>query len=485
MVEFGSLSQRIERRSEIVSRSKHEALPTHALDLQDPRAAAEWHWRVGLPMATLVSVVFGFGLARVPPRGGRFARMLPAVLVFILYLLLLLLNQNAIARVDCRPCSACGSSTAPFGDRHPGSTAHVAAGEGLMLRIDRYIAKVLLQTILVVLLAFVGLTAIFALVEELRDGAAGYGFAIAAQYVAYTIPRRTYELVPYVVFLGTLVGLGSLASHSELTVLRASGMSVWRLFASAAMPALLVLTLSAALGEWGAPDAEEAGEAVKAHARQASERIKLRGGSWYREGGLFVNVDALDADGSLLGVRQYQLDDEHRLTAVRNARRARAEQDGWMLEDVVESNLADDAVSARRYAERRWRMQASPTLLSTRTLVQPRKLALSELAGQIDYMKREGLDSARHELAFWTKLLQPAATLSLTALALAFILGPLREVSMGSRLAVGVVAGLAFKYLQDLFGPMTMVYDLPAAVAVLLPILACAVGAVVAVRRLG
>jgi lipopolysaccharide export system permease protein len=70
-------------------------------------------------------------------------------------------------------------------------------------------------------------------------------------------------------------------------------------------------------------------------------------------------------------------------------------------------------------------------------------------------------------------VLQPLSVLGLALLALGFILGPLREVGMGTRLSVGVFAGLGFKYLQDLFAPMSMVYEIPAAIAVLLPILAC------------
>ena len=88
-------------------------------------------------------------------------------------------------------------------------------------------------------------------------------------------------------------------------------------------------------------------------------------------------------------------------------------------------------------------------------------------------MQREGLSTSIYELAFWSKILQPLSVLGLALLALGFILGPLREVGMGVRLSVGVFAGLGLKYLQDLFAPMSMVYDLPAPIAVALPIVAC------------
>jgi len=95
----------------------------------------------------------------------------------------------------------------------------------LILRIDRYISSTVFKAMLVVLIAFVGLNIVFQLVDELREKYVGYGFWQAVVYVLLTLPRRIYELIPYVAFLGTLVGLGQLAGQNELTVLRAAGVS--------------------------------------------------------------------------------------------------------------------------------------------------------------------------------------------------------------------------------------------------------------------
>ena len=103
--------------------------------------------------------------------------------------------------------------------------------------MDRYIGRTVVLTSAVVLLAFVGLTTVFNLVDELRGESGDYQFAEALWYVTLTTPRRIYELLPYVVFLGALIGLGSLASHSEIVVLRSAGVSVQRIFVSVAFPA--------------------------------------------------------------------------------------------------------------------------------------------------------------------------------------------------------------------------------------------------------
>ena len=138
-----------------------------------------------------------------------------------------------------------------------------------------------------------------------------------------------------------------------------------------------------------------------------------------------------------------------------------------------EQRTGKTLIRTRVSDEVRWNGRVDPRVLSIRVLVEPRKLSLNDLARQIDYMDREGLSAEIYRLAYWSKIFQPVAVLGLALLALGFVLGPLREVGMGIRLSVGIFVGLGFKYLQDLFAPMSMVYELPVLLAVLLPIGVC------------
>jgi len=342
--------------------------------------------------------------------------------------------------------------------------------------MDRHIGRTVLATTAVVLLAFVGLMTVFALVEELRGEAGSYSFRDALWYVCLTTPRRIYEILPYVLFLGALIGLGNLASHSEVVVLRAAGVSVQRVFLSVAWPLVGLLVFGLALGEFVAPRGEELAEAHKTRSRQDSDVIVLAGGYWYREGPLYMHIDALGADGALLGVRQYWLGADRQLSRSRAASRAEyvgGDDPHWVLFDVVETEFLDGATRVVEYVERRWNGRVDPRLLSVRVLVEPRMLSITDLHYQIDYMLREELNPGRYQLAFWSKLFQPLSVLGLALLAVGFVLGPLREVSMGARLSVGVLVGLGFKYLQDLFAPMSLVYHLPPALAVAIPIVTC------------
>jgi lipopolysaccharide export system permease protein len=74
-----------------------EYASTHALwNDTDPRAKAQFQWRVGLPLMVFILALLAQPLSRVNPRQGRFAKLLPAVFLYVAYLSLLLAAVDAI-----------------------------------------------------------------------------------------------------------------------------------------------------------------------------------------------------------------------------------------------------------------------------------------------------------------------------------------------------------------------------------------------------
>ena len=357
-------------------------------------------------------------------------------------------------------------------------------------RIDRYLCRSVLSAAGAVLLALTGLIAVFALIEELGEGHSAYGFPESAWYVLLTLPRRAWELLPYVMFLGSLIGLGKLANQSELVALRAAGLSAGRLAGASAWAVALAWALGATIGEGLAPTTEAWAEAHKARTLRGSAQLALKGGYWYREGSLYMHVEALDDNGDLLGIRQYWLNDRGRLSLTREAARAEylgaaATRGGgdWILRDGTETHLSDDRILTQPFAELVWRGQIDPGLISERLLVDARKLSVLDLRRQISYLQREGLDATSQLIAFWSKCLQPASIFGLVLLALACVLGPLRDVGIGVRISAGIIIGLSFKYLQDLFAPMAAVYELAPPLAVGAPIALCWALGILGLRR--
>src|SRR5947208_1662577 len=91
---------------------------------------------------------------------------------------------------------------------------------------DLYIARILLVAVLMSWAVLVGLDVVLAIVSEISDlGKGDYTFSVALLDVLFTVPRRAYTLFPTAAVIGTLMGMGQLAASSELTALRALGLS--------------------------------------------------------------------------------------------------------------------------------------------------------------------------------------------------------------------------------------------------------------------
>ena len=71
-----------------------------------------------------------------------------------------------------------------------------------MTLLDRYLTRQCVIAIVTVVGVLAALTLLFALIEELDEGNANYGFSHALQYLLLTMPRRIEELLSYGVFIG-------------------------------------------------------------------------------------------------------------------------------------------------------------------------------------------------------------------------------------------------------------------------------------------
>lgn len=353
-----------------------------------------------------------------------------------------------------------------------------------MARLDRYIGTSVFFGILAVLGIIVGLALLFAFVDELGDLSAAYGVAEAATYVLLSAPRRVYELLPMAALIGCLVGLGSLASSSELTVMRAAGVSLGRIVWAVMKPMLVLVLAGVLIGEYVAPWSENLAQSGRSLAQGGGEAQSSKRGLWHRQGEEFIHVNSVQPGGVLYGVTRYRFDAERRLLSASFARRALYQDDHWRLEDVATTRFHAERSEVLKAASERWEVQLSPQLLGT-VVQEPDALSLTGLWSYAHYLAEQGLNNGRYWLAFWTKALQPLVTAALVLMAISFIFGPLRSVTLGQRIFTGVLVGFVFRIAQDLLGPSSLVFGFSPLLAVLVPAGICALAGVWLLRRAG
>ncbi|AHI29650.1 LPS export ABC transporter permease LptG [Marinobacter similis] len=353
-----------------------------------------------------------------------------------------------------------------------------------MRRIDGYVMRTVGGAMFLVMVVVLSLDLIFGFIAELEDTRNNYQTLEALWYVALTLPRRIYDYLPLGAFMGCLVGLGSMASSSELTVIRAAGVSLKRIVWSAMKPALVVVVLGVLIGEYVAPPAERLAQSEKAVALGAGSNVASATGVWHREGDVFIHLNAVQPNGVLHGVSLFRFNEERELQSASFAKRGIFQGDHWRLEDVRRTLLENEGTALETEQSMRWETGLSPQVLSV-LIVKPENLSMSGLYTYASYLEEQDLNASRYWLAFWKKTLMPLGTGVMVLVAISFIFGPLRSVTMGFRVFTGLLVGLLFKYMQDLLGPMSLVYGFNPMLAVLIPIAINAAAGAILMRRAG
>lgn len=353
-----------------------------------------------------------------------------------------------------------------------------------MVKLDRYIGKSVFLAIIAVLGIILGLASLFAYIDEMSDISNTYTLMDAASYVLLTAPRRIYDMLPMAALIGCLIGLGSLASSSELTIMRAAGVSIGRIVWAVMKPMLVLMLVGVLIGEYLAPVTENKAQADRSLAQGGGEAQSSKRGMWHRQGDEFVHINSVQPNGLLYGVTRYRFDSERHMLTSSFARKAQYQTDHWLLSGVTTTHFHGDSTEVLKSAEERWDVSVTPALLNT-VVVAPDSLSITGLWDYIHYLSDQGLNNARYWLAFWTKVMQPVVTAALVLMAVSFIFGPLRSVTLGQRVFTGVLVGFTFRIAQDLLGPSSQVFGFPPLLAVLIPAGICALTGVWLLRRAG
>lgn len=334
----------------------------------------------------------------------------------------------------------------------------------------RYLAREILVGTSIMVLALLGLQGFFDVLAEVRDvGRGGYDYGDALLFVALTLPGRSYDLMPICVLLGGLYALTVMARHSEITVLRASGLSTGTLLGTLLRIGLFFVLVTAAVGEWLAPASERLAQQIKLEAMGKMVGREFRTGLWVKDGRAFVNVRDVHPDGSLRNLRIYEFDDHFRLTSQRVAARGSYLDEGrWRLEQVVETKYADAGSRRSELAAYEWRSGLTPDVVSV-LMVAPDRMSLSKLAQYVDYLDANRRVTDRYEMAFWKKLVYPFVCLVMLVLALPFAYLHDRLGGVSAKIFVGIMLGIAFYLLNGLFANFGAINKWSPPMAALIP----------------
>jgi len=332
--------------------------------------------------------------------------------------------------------------------------------------IPRYIKKSVIQAILLVLFALMGVQCFIALINVSGNiGKHGFGVTQAILYVLLTLPASLYQMFPMIGFVGCLLGLGSLSTSSELIVIRASGVSVGRIALSVIMAALTLIVFVTIIGGVIAPRMSDAADKLLSSDRNDS--VSDLHNVWLHQGNVFLHIGHIVSDEKAIDINEFDFDENHHITKYITGNVAFKRNNGWVLPnaEVTTFNSNSSVSSAENFI--------LPLIIQPKMLVEKevdaREESVNYLWRKLKYLKKVGLDPGHISFAIWQHIMQPFTTIIMICLGVPFTLGSLRDASGSARMVIGVLVGFGFYMLNEFVGPMALIYQIPSFIAATLP----------------
>ncbi|WP_426879444.1 LPS export ABC transporter permease LptG [Glaesserella parasuis] len=339
--------------------------------------------------------------------------------------------------------------------------------------LERYIGRTILASIMLTLFMLVGLGAIIKFVEEFRSvGRGSYDGLHAAYYTLLTMPRDIETFFPIAALLGSLMGLGGLASRSELVVMQSAGFSRFRIGLAVMKTAIPLMVITMIMGEWGVPQTEQYARNMRSIAQSGGSMLATQGGFWAKDGNDFIYIRQIQDERNLNNILIYQFDNQV-LKSIKQAEKATYSEQGWLLQKVDKSEIHESGITQTRETDQTWKTSITPSKLGIASL-RPESLSISGLADYVGFLKDTGQDPKRFEITFWRKVFQPISMAVMMLLAISFIFGPLRSSTMGAKIVIGILAGFVFYVANIVFGNLSLIVSwLPVPIGALIPSLLC------------
>ncbi|WP_343742315.1 LPS export ABC transporter permease LptG [Herbaspirillum huttiense] len=372
--------------------------------------------------------------------------------------------------------------------------------------IQRYFTAEITRSVLFALAAFLALFAFFEMMGQLEQvGRNGYKLQQAVFYVLMGLPGNVYELMPTAVLIGTIYTLSQLAARSEFTIMRVSSMSTGMAAKVLLRIGVGFAVLTIVFGELIAPKASEWAEKLKLQAQGASMSSQFRSGMWAKDvikdnglegnvtGSRFINIQTVQPDGRIEGVKLYELDTDFHMARMVVAKDGIYEGNHqWVLNDVVQSDFVGgkdrkitEPVKTVKLPQLKLVSEVTPEILSV-LFADPDRMSAYDLLAYTKHLEANNQRTDRYEIAFWKKIVYPLSIFVMLALALPFAYLHFRAGGVSLKIFTGIMIGVCFQLINSLFSHLGLLNTWPAFMTAALPSLlfmALAIGALWWVER--
>jgi len=338
---------------------------------------------------------------------------------------------------------------------------------------DRYIAKTLLSYTLVVLLVWLSIYSFFNFLTEINVvGQESYTILSAIKYIILKMPEVTYSQVLPVILLGCVLGMGHLATTNQLLIFRISGASILKITGTTLKNALIFVIAIIAIGEAIAPMTSNFAELGRTNALGNIATTSSQEGFWIRDGDNFINVKK-NIDGKLFSeITVIEVNSSNKIERVIKSENAvfdgnSLDMSGSKIFSINDSSIFDN-ISLKEHNFYNQTVSFDQDLIDS-LRKEPKDLTTWTIIKQIQFLSDNKLRSGIFEVELYKRLIKPVTLVAMILLAMLFIFGSTRDITLGRKIFFGVALGLSFEMLSRIASAMALSFDFNPLISAILP----------------
>jgi len=322
--------------------------------------------------------------------------------------------------------------------------------------LDRYIIGRYTTTLTLSVLSFFTLFAVYEFIKLIDDLVErSLPVTLAFRYLGYRSPWILSQVLPMSCLVATFLAIGFMSRFNEVTALKASGTSIYRV----AAPVLFITLAVAALGyvnqDYLVPSTNQRAARLQDTIRGRSARSYQSGENrWvFGDGGRLFNFKSYLASplavlpgtgGSFQGFSMYRLDTATASVRERIYSRLATYAGGhWVLKDGWVRDFGGGEEAFESFVEKRFDFPETPGYF-IKEWKSPQQMTFGELRVLVRDLRKRGYDVQELMVDLHDKTALPLVSLTMVVLGLPFCF---RIGSRGSLYGIGVAVLLAGVYL--------------------------------------
>ncbi len=329
-----------------------------------------------------------------------------------------------------------------------------------MTILDRYILKQFLANILFGIVAFICIFIVVDMMENLDDFIdAGAGFAIIAKFYMNFVPEIVKLILPVAMLLASLFTTGKLSSYNELTAIKSSGVSAYRIMMPFVIVAFLISGAAIYFNGWVVPNSNKVKFNIdRVYMHRHLESVNKDNLFFQDKATTLMNLGYFD-DNTLtafrVSVQNFADTNLSIMTSRFDSPRMMFDSSGstWKMFDVTERNFTAGKETITKHDTLNIKLNFRPYQI-LREQMKPDEMNYYEMSEFISAKKRSGYNMSKWLVEFYSKISYPFASFIVVLFGVPFAINK-RKTGMSVQFGISLLICfiyLVFMKVSNVFG---------------------------------